>query len=247
MPPSPDQFYTGLVALAYAPLRSVVARPEPYERFVRRNGEPALEVGCGRGDPLLDLIERGLDVCGLDSSADMLALCAAEARRRCLLVELLCAPIEQLNVAKRFRSVYFAGPTFQLLVDEERARQALERIAAHLEPEGRVLVPLFRPRPTEPDHLGAWREHASDDHGLLAVQVVLEDYRIADRRIDTTLRYRRGPADHPVELIDRVWSLRWYEDGEFEALAASARLACARIKEHGDLARTYELVSASVR
>ena len=245
MQPPPDQFYTGLVALAYGPLRSVVAEVEPYIRFIRRSGEPALEIGCGHGEPLLDLVERGFDVTGLDSSADMLALCTADAKRRGLHVELLCSAVEEFDVARRFRSIFFAGPTFQLVIDEDRARHALDRIAIHLAPGGRVLVPLFRPQPADPQHLGIWREHVDAEHGILAFQTVAQDYRRAARRVDTTLRYRRGPADAPLDQIDRVWSLRWYEDDEFEALATAAGLACARIKQHGALARTYELVHAA--
>src|SRR4051794_24900290 len=74
-PTEASQFYTGIVAEIYAPLRSRVPDPEPYARFIAASGEPALELGCGTGDPLLDLRARGLDVEGLDASADMLARC----------------------------------------------------------------------------------------------------------------------------------------------------------------------------
>ena len=45
----PSQFYTGLVAELYAPLRSAVPDAEPYARFIALSGEPALELGCGVG------------------------------------------------------------------------------------------------------------------------------------------------------------------------------------------------------
>lgn len=242
MEPTPDQFYTGLVAIAYGPLRGEIAPADPYERFIRRSGEPALEIGCGHGEPLLDLVERGLDVTGLDSSADMLTLCSAEAERRGMQVKLICSPMEQLDVEQRFRSIFFAGPTFQLVIDENMAREALTCIATHLAPDGRALIPLFQPRRTKPEHVGIWREHLSPEHGLLAFQTIAEDFRPDERRVDTTLRYRRGPAEAPLEQVDRVWSLRWYVDNEFEALAEAAGLACARVRTHGESARTYELV-----
>ena len=66
----PASFYTGLVADLYGPLRSVVQDPEPYVRFIELSGEPALELGCGDGDPLLELRSRGIDVevsCGREA------------------------------------------------------------------------------------------------------------------------------------------------------------------------------------
>jgi SAM-dependent methyltransferase len=79
----PSRFYTGLVADLYAPLRGhVYDDPEPWHQFIVDVGEPALELGCGDGDPLLALRERGLDVEGVDSSPDMIARCQAAAAER---------------------------------------------------------------------------------------------------------------------------------------------------------------------
>ena len=82
----PADFYTGLVAELYAPLRSFTSDPGEYAAFVASSGEPALELGCGDGDPLLDLRALGLDVDGVDSSADMLDRLRATAALRGLSV-----------------------------------------------------------------------------------------------------------------------------------------------------------------
>jgi cytosine/adenosine deaminase-related metal-dependent hydrolase len=102
----PASFYTGLVAELYAPLRSETPDPLPYERFVRRYGEPALELACGDGDPLLDLVGQGLDVHGLDSSMDMLARCRARAAERGLHVTLH----HQQNAVERAWLVHWHTP-----------------------------------------------------------------------------------------------------------------------------------------
>ncbi len=228
-----DQFYTGLIAEAYAPLRGHVAPVEPYARFVREHGEPALEIGCGHGEPLLDLIDAGLDVTGLDSSADMLRLCEADAARRGHAVGLIHARMEDFRVSERFRSIYIAGPTFQLVLEIDDAGAALQRIAEHLHTDGRALVPLFVPEPAAAHHLGRWKEHTRADGEVLAFQVVEQSYRPEERRVDSTLRYRRGPEGDPTELVERVWSLRWYDAGEFEALANRAGLAVDHVIDHG--------------
>src|SRR5262245_24224447 len=76
---APADFYTGLVADRSRPLRSAAPDAEGWARLCEAIGPPALELGCGDGDPLLDLRARGLDVEGLDSSLDMLDRCRARA------------------------------------------------------------------------------------------------------------------------------------------------------------------------
>src|SRR5688572_6098869 len=83
---APSQFYTGLVSELYEPLRSMRFTADQYAPFIDKAGQPALELGCGSGDPMLDLVERGYDIDGLDSSADMLALCRVRATARGLSV-----------------------------------------------------------------------------------------------------------------------------------------------------------------
>ena len=69
----PADFYTGIVVDVYGPLRSSTSDPRICAAFVGVWGEPALELGCGDGHPLLTLRADGLDVEGVDSSADMLS------------------------------------------------------------------------------------------------------------------------------------------------------------------------------
>src|SRR5262249_38841479 len=105
-------------------------------------GTPALELACGSGRPLLELIERGYDVDGLDASRDMLERCRARAAERGLSVTLHHAKMQSFALPRRYRSIFLAGGTFGILATDEDAALALERIHAHLEPGGSVLIPL---------------------------------------------------------------------------------------------------------
>lgn len=69
-PRSPSQCYSGLAADLYEPLLGEVARADDYAPFLERCGTPALELACGSGLPMLDLLERGHDVEGLDASSE---------------------------------------------------------------------------------------------------------------------------------------------------------------------------------
>lgn len=71
----PADFYSGIVVDAYSKLKSSTFEAEPYASFVASHGEPGLEIGCGDGQPILDLCASGLDVDGVDSSLDMVNRC----------------------------------------------------------------------------------------------------------------------------------------------------------------------------
>lgn len=221
-------FYTGIVARLYGPLRSVAPDPEPYAAFVRVCGEPALELGCGDGDPILDLRARGLDVEGLDSSPDMLDGCRQAAAARGLDVTLHCQPMESMDLGRTYRSVYLAGPTFTLLDDDASGAAALGRIRAHLAPGGSVLVPLFIPDPTPAEQLGRPREHVAEDGTTMAFTVLAEERDEEARTQVSRARYElRSATEHVVE--ERAWSLHWWTQDGFAAAADAAGLAVAAV------------------
>jgi hypothetical protein len=53
--------------------------------------------------------------------------------------------METMQLPRMYRSIYLAGPTFNLLPDDNHARRALERAHSHLVAGGAFLVPLFIP------------------------------------------------------------------------------------------------------
>ncbi|MGO9875847.1 MAG: class I SAM-dependent methyltransferase [Acidimicrobiia bacterium] len=236
-PVEPHLFYTGVVAQLYAPLRSMVPDPEPYARFIATSGEPALELGCGTGDPLLDLRGRGLDIEGLDSSADMLARCRSEAAGRGLDVVLHHQPMESMDLVRKYQSIFLAGPTFNLLADDDTARHALERVRAHLQPQGRALIPLFVPAATPPEDLGRTREHTSPDDTCMRVTPISEQ-RDEFRRTQTTVLRYELITDHQRIVEERPWLLHWHTQDGFHRLATDAGFAVrATLRPDGTDAR----------
>jgi len=220
----PALFYTGLVAQLYAPLRSAGRPdPEPYARFIAASGQPALELGCGDGDPLLDLRARGLDVEGLDSSPDMLARCRAAAAERGLVVTLHEMSMASMELRRRYRSIYLAGATFNLLVHDDTAWHALSRIRAHLEPQGSALIPLFVPRPAPAGVIGVPRSHVTDDGATMRVTVVSEDRDDQARLQTAVLRYELE-ANGRLVSKERPWLLHWHTQEGFRQLVGDAGL-----------------------
>ncbi len=245
-PLQPADFYTGLVAELYALLRSSDPDPEPYARFVAQYGEPALELGCGDGDPLLELRSRGLDIEGLDSSADMLERCRIRALEQGLDVVLHHSRFETMDLGKLFRSIYLAGPTFNLLADDRDAIGALRRINGHLSPNGAALIPLFIPHPVSERYLGQPREHESTDGTVVRCTPVSVIRDEAARRQSAVLRYERTGGGETTTL-EREWVLHWHTQPGFRDLAAEAGLrVCAVLDSDGkpatDLAQHFVFI-----
>jgi ubiquinone/menaquinone biosynthesis C-methylase UbiE len=231
-PVDPALFYTGIVAQLYGPLRSAgPVDPAPYARFIERCGQPALELGCGDGDPLLQLRQLGLDVEGLDSSPDMIERCRVAATQLGLDVTLHLQRIEDLQIDRQFRTIFLAGPTFNLLPDDDTARHALTRVHAHLATGGSALVPLFIPQPTPPHLLGRPRSHVTDEGSTMTLTMISEQRDETARTQTTMLRYElQTSRSHEVE--ERPWLLHWYSQDGIRELANDAGFATVRLRSN---------------
>lgn len=219
----PSDFYSGIVVAAYVKLKSSTFETEPYADFIKRWGEPALEVGCGDGEPMLDLCAGGLEVDGVDSSVDMVELCRQNAADRGIATNVFHQRVEVLNLHRSYASIYFAGPTFNLLADDETAGQALHAIREHLNDDGAALIPLWVPEPTHTAELGVTR--ATDDGSDIELRYtpLSETYDRALRTRVTTTRYERVTA-RGTDLADREWVIHWHTPQTFGALCADAGL-----------------------
>ncbi|WP_105974439.1 class I SAM-dependent methyltransferase [Streptomyces geranii] len=226
----PADFYTGIVADLYGPLKAHSQDPEPYADFIHQVGMPALELGCGDGEPLIELRRRGLDVDGVDSSGDMLERLRRRADVQGIAVTVFQQRMEALDLPRRYRAVFLAGPTFTLLPDDATALAALRGIRAHLAEGGTALVPLFTPEPTPAEQLGRVRTASAPDGAELRVSVVDERRDETARTQTTLLRYERHlGSDSTVE--ERPWTMHWYSGEQFEELALRAGLVVTTVTD----------------
>lgn len=214
---SAADFYTGIVVDAYGKLKSIDYDPEPYADFVTRQGQPGLELGCGDGTPLLSLRARGLDVDGVDSSTDMLDGCYRNAAALGIEVTLFHQRMQDLALPRLYRSIYLAGPTFNLLPDDETAVQALRAIRKHLTSDGAAMIPLWIPERS--GDLGVSR--AADG---LRFTPISEIYDESARTRTTTMVYEKG-----AERLEREWILHWHTVSQFRALCDEAGLRIASL------------------
>lgn len=239
-----EDFYTGIVTDVYAALRSTTFDAACYLEFVRDAGEPALELGCGDDGPFLELVRRGIDVEAVDSSQDMLDRCHARADTEGLRIVTYCQPMQDLALPRTYRAIYLAGPTFTLLPDDDTARRALRGIAAHLEPGGQAMIPLWIPAATDRREFGRTREALTPDGATARYTVESEDYDVIRRTRCTRTRYEldrgagtgtgTGTSTDPAtgrrtESLRRDWIIHWHTPEGFTALAREAGLVLTHL------------------
>lgn len=132
-----------------------------YKRYIECNGQPALEIGCGTGRLLIYYKSCGLDIEGVDSSPAMIEICKKKAQDKGLEVVLYKQKMQQLDLKKKYRTIFIPWGSFMLVSDKQEALQALRKFYEHLLPGGTLLVDLFMPTQhdihVEPPQKGQWR------------------------------------------------------------------------------------------
>jgi len=137
--------WTGLAALVW----DIAGGDDPHtdidfiKKIVGQNGGMALDVGCGTGRVMLRLLAEGMDVEGIDTSADMLSMCREKAAARGLNPTLYEGYMQDLDLHRHYRTIFIPCGTFCLVTDREQAVESLHRFYKHLEPGGTLVFSLF--------------------------------------------------------------------------------------------------------
>lgn len=107
-----------------------------YLDLIRREGQPVLDVGCGTGRLLLDYMQQGIEIDGVDNSPDMLALAVKKAAALGLSLRLYEQRMEAFALPRRYRVILIPSSTIQLVTEPAAAAEAMRRLHAHLLPGG---------------------------------------------------------------------------------------------------------------
>jgi SAM-dependent methyltransferase len=94
-----------------------------------------LDAGCGTGRVAIELARRGVAVVGVDLDPGMLDT----ARRKAPQLPWICADLATLDLAERFDLVVMAG-NVMIFVEPGTEPTVIARLAAHLEPGGRLIA-----------------------------------------------------------------------------------------------------------
>lgn len=214
--------YSGIVAAAYDQFFG----NEPFfdqaffaER-IRANGGRALELACGTGRLMLPYLRDGLDVEGLDTSGDMLAILRVKAARLGVKPTLHQRPMQDFDLPARYTCIFCPVNSFQILVTDSDIAAALGCCLKALVPGGELILTIAdRPAAWESD----WRERRRivlDD----GAQVVIDDQshpHPAAPRWHWNLRWRVNRGETVEEFI-QAFELRDYDATDLLAQFAAS-------------------------
>ncbi len=144
----PQNLFVGPVATGYDAGTPEMHRPALVERtcaFLAEEacGGPALEFGVGTGRIALPLSRRGIEVSGVDISADMLDQLRAKPGADA--VATVLGDFATTVVPGSFALVYVVYNGLSNLLEQSEWVEAFRNAARHLRPSGRFVVELWVP------------------------------------------------------------------------------------------------------
>lgn len=208
----PEYEYKGLIAHAWDVLRGDTSTwPDRffYLEIIRKYGQPVLDVGCGTGRLLLDYLQRGIDIDGVDNSPDMLALCRQKADDIDVHPNLYEQYMEVLDLPRTYQTIVVPSSSLQLIVEPEMVDQAVKRFHDHLVPGGVVSASFMKLRNAGDPLEFEWEQRAvREADGVTFRRVTQSRYdptshyehtddvyqMIVDEKVVAEERFRRSPA-----------------------------------------------------
>ena len=143
---TPSYEYYGMIAEFWDLFRGDTSTWE--DRFffldvVKKYGPPVLDVGCGTGRILLDFMQQGIDIDGVDNSPDMLALLHQKAEKLNLKLTVYQQEMTELSLPRKYQTILVPSSSFQLLLDTSLPPIAIALFYKHLLPGGVLAMPFM--------------------------------------------------------------------------------------------------------
>ncbi len=221
-----------------------------YRGLCRAADGPALELGCGTGRILLELIASGVDAIGVDRSLPMLMQMRKDAASRGLSVPRVAQmDIGALALNGEFAIVLAPYSLITYMTQTDAACRVLQQLHALLDGNGSVVLDAFIPQPVDSfsdfrqdycrPHMNGTLERAKRIETLTGgINRIERRYRLLDARDVLLSEFVTVESIRPYspELIERVATdagfdiERWSYDYGTRQGAAGARFATATLK-----------------
>jgi SAM-dependent methyltransferase len=194
--------------------------PEPHEAvdfLAKLAGEgPALELAIGTGRIAIPLVRRGIELHGLDSSAEMIA--KLREKEGGAEVPVTMADIASFTVDTEYSLAFLVLNTLYALQSQEEQLGCFASVAAALRPGGHFVVEAFMPDPTR-FRRNSWTQ--VHDMGLDHLLIEADKHDPSTQRIlEQHIHLRQGK----VELYPAFLRYTWPSEMDLMARLAGLEL-----------------------
>jgi SAM-dependent methyltransferase len=209
-----------------------------YRLLIESNPGPILDLGCGTGRILVPLAEEGLDVVGLDASAEMLAICREKLGSEKRNVPLVQGDIRQFDLNERFSTILIPGFSIQLLLEADDLDACLKACLGHLKPGGQVIIPTYLPWEMLESGLDRMplemhREGETDENGQRFVAWQGWELNRIEQRLTLKNRFQHlDSSDTVLVEEDREMTIHWHL--AYEMQSRLGRIGFSEIDLYGD-------------
>ena len=114
---------------------------------ILRPGMRVLLVGCGSGRDLIEMVQAGCHVTGVDMAQGPLRRAREKLTAHALEARLIHGWIEELPLQDSYDGVWFSWLSYSLIPMAARRVETLKRLSAHLLPGGVVVLDVLRNPP----------------------------------------------------------------------------------------------------
>lgn len=198
-----------------------------YADLCTRHGGRVVELGCGNGRILLELLRRGIDAIGVDASAGMLADLRRKAAARGLRAPVARMDVTRLALRGGFGVVLCPYSLVTYITEDADLARLLAAVRRLLAPDGVFVVDAFVPKAVaaqpefQPDYRRPFGEFT------LARSKRIRPAGPGRNRIER--RYRvLGADDELLEQVDVAETIRPFAPDALRAALAAAGFAPVR-------------------
>ena len=191
-----------------------------YAVLAKETGGPVLELACGTGRVSIPIARLGFAVTGLDIVPGMLE--RARSKSTGLPARWVEADARAFDLGEQFRLIFLTGNAFQAFLTRADQESLLDRVRAHLHPEGLFGFETRNPRwatrtPTDRESPERGRANLQRE-GLFALLETRDDEQAGQSYTNTDgylVRVSRTQVyDHVAQILHWTTYRRWREGNQ---------------------------------
>lgn len=222
-------------------------------RCIEASPGPVLELGSGTGRVLIPLLERGFDICGIDTSKPMLERCHALCHSQDLKPQLYEQSMLDFDLPQRFGAILLVSGSLSLFLADQDIHSTCERVMTYLKPGGLFIYGFELPPPPgnvtddgtwsgdwllgPDDVVIAWRKrHKYDAATNTWQQLFIVEKYINGRLVETEANQRVGRSFSVAEAVQfaesagftAIETIDWQTERPPTRDAGSATILCRK-------------------